>query len=81
VSGTFRAIGAGTLRFPNWGWTSVSGIISVALGVMLLYQLPTARLWFIGFALGVDFIFDGSSLIALGTAVRRVPAARDFVRA
>jgi len=81
VSGIFRATGAGTLRFPNWGWTIASGIISVALGVMLLYQLPIASLWFIGFAVGVDFIFDGSSLIALGTAVRQVPAGRDFVRA
>ena len=81
VSGIFRAVGAGTLRFPNWGWTSVSGLVSVALGVMLLYQLPISSLWFIGFAVGLDFIFDGSSLIALGTAVRRVPAGRDFAKA
>jgi uncharacterized membrane protein HdeD (DUF308 family) len=48
---------------------------------MLIYQLPTTSLWFIGFLVGVDFIFDGIALIALGAAVKRVPAGRDFARA
>ncbi|MBV8137936.1 MAG: HdeD family acid-resistance protein [Deltaproteobacteria bacterium] len=81
VGGIFRATGASTLRFPNWGWAVASGIVSVALGVMLLYQLPVISIWFIGFAIGVDFIFDGASLTALGLAVRHVPAGRDFARA
>ena len=81
VAGVFRSVGAGTLRFPNWGWTALSGVVSAALGVMLLYQLPAVSLWFIGFAVGLDFVFDGASLVALGMAVRRVPAGRDFVRA
>ena len=76
VGGTFRAIGAARLRFPQWGWTTVSGTISVVLGIMLLGQLPMSSLWFIGLAVGVDFVFDGTSLIALGSALRRVPAAR-----
>src|SRR4030095_6344407 len=73
VGGAFRAFGAGSLRFPRWGWTVFSGILSVVVGIMLLSQLPIASLWFIGFALGVDFTFDGISLITLGTAVRSVP--------
>jgi uncharacterized membrane protein HdeD (DUF308 family) len=81
VGGIFRAVGSATLRFPQWGWTTLSGVISVALGVMLLTQLPTASLWFIGLALGVDFIFDGTSLIALGSTLRGVPTGRDFVKA
>jgi len=81
VGGIFRAVGANALRFPAWGWMLTSGIISIALGVMLLYQLPAASVWFIGLAIGVDFVFDGSALIALGMAVRQVPTGRDFVRA
>lgn len=81
VGGMFRVIGASALRFPNWGWTATSGILSVALGVMLVYQLPEASLWFIGFAIGVDFIFEGTALIALGLALRQVPAGRDLARA
>lgn len=81
VAGLFRTVGAGALRFPNWGWAAFSGVVSVALGVMLISQLPLVSLWFIGFAIGVDFVFDGASLAALGMAVRHVPAGRDFVRA
>jgi len=81
VGGTFRAIGAGALQFPQWGWAVLSGIISVALGVMLLVQLPVSSLWFIGLAIGIDFIFDGGSFIALGSALRRVPSSRSFAKA
>jgi uncharacterized membrane protein HdeD (DUF308 family) len=72
VGGTFRAIGAGKLRFPRWGWAVASGIISVALGVTLLVQFPASSLWFIGLAVGVDLIFEGTSLVALGSALRGI---------
>jgi uncharacterized membrane protein HdeD (DUF308 family) len=81
VGGVFRAIGASALHFPQWGWAVFSGIVSVALGVMLLTQLPTSSLWFIGMAIGIDFIFDGGWFIALGTALRAVPSGRFFARA
>jgi uncharacterized membrane protein HdeD (DUF308 family) len=81
VGGIFRTVGATSMRFPSWGWTAFSGIVSFIVGFMLIYQLPTTSLWFIGFLVGVDFIFDGIALITLGTAVKRVPAGRDFARA
>ncbi len=80
VGGVFRAVGAGTLQVPQWGWTAFAGLVSVALGVMLLMQLPTSSLWFIGLAIGIDFIFDGASFIALGAALRGVPSSRTFAR-
>jgi uncharacterized membrane protein HdeD (DUF308 family) len=81
VGGTFRAVGAGTLKFPQWGWAAFSGIIAVALGILLLMRLPVSSLWFIGFAIGIEFIFDGTSCIALGAALRRVPGDRVFAKA
>jgi uncharacterized membrane protein HdeD (DUF308 family) len=45
---------------------------------MLIYQLPTVSLWFIGSLVGVDFIFDGIALITLGAGVKKVPAGRDL---
>jgi uncharacterized membrane protein HdeD (DUF308 family) len=81
VGGVFRAIGAGALQFPRWGWAVFSGIVSVALGVMLLTQLPTSSLWFIGMAIGIDFIFDGGSFVALGAALRGVPSGRSLASA
>jgi uncharacterized membrane protein HdeD (DUF308 family) len=81
VGGIFRTVGATSLRFPSWGWTAFSGVVSLIVGFMLIYQLPTTSLWFIGFLVGVDFIFDGIALITLGTAVKKVPAGRQFARA
>jgi len=81
VGGVFRAIGASTLQFPQWGWAVFSGVVSVALGVMLLNQLPTSSLWFIGLAIGIDFIVDGGWLIAFGATLRGVSTGRSFARA
>jgi len=72
VSGMFRAIAAGMMKFPRWGWAVFSGVVSVALGVILLAQMPLSTIWFIGFAIGVDLIFDGASLVGFGTAIHQI---------
>ena len=72
VNGIFRAIAAGMLKFPRWGWAVFSGVVSVALGVALLAQMPVSSIWFIGFAIGVDLIFDGASLVGFGTAIHQI---------
>ena len=72
VSGMFRAIAAGMMKFPRWGWAVFSGVVSIALGVMLLAQMPLSTLWFIGFAIGVDLICDGASLVGFGTAIHQI---------
>jgi uncharacterized membrane protein HdeD (DUF308 family) len=69
VGGLFRAIGAGMLKLPRWGWSAFSGVLSVVLGTMLLTQMPLASVWFIGFAIGIDLIFDGVSLIGFAAAI------------
>ena len=74
VLGLFRAIGAGVAKFPRWGWSALAGIISALLGIMLLAEMPLSTVWFIGFALGVDFIVDGVSVISFAVAVHSLPA-------
>jgi uncharacterized membrane protein HdeD (DUF308 family) len=73
VGGIFRATGAAMLQFPGWGWASFSGILSFVLGVMLLIQLPTTSLWFIGLFVGIDMIFDGVAFIGLASAIHTLP--------
>ena len=73
VGGLFRAINSAILELPRWGWSVFSGLVSVALGIMLLVQMPASSVWFIGFALGVDMIFDGGALIAFATAIHSLP--------
>ncbi len=73
VTGLFRAIGAGTMKLPRWGWSVFSGLVSLVLGIMLLVQMPVSSLWFIGFAIGVDLIFDGASLVGFASAIHSLP--------
>jgi len=40
---------------------------------MLLAQMPVSSVWFIGFAIGVDLICDGASLIGFATAIHSLP--------
>lgn len=75
VGGTFRAIGSGMIQFPRWGWAAFSGVLSVVLGILLLVQLPASSVWFIGFAIGVDAIFEGAALIGFAMAIHQLPGA------
>jgi uncharacterized membrane protein HdeD (DUF308 family) len=71
VGGLFKTIGSIVLQFPSWGWSVASGLVSVALGVMLAMQWPTSGLWFIGFAVGIDLILYGWALLMLAAALTK----------
>jgi uncharacterized membrane protein HdeD (DUF308 family) len=75
VGGLFRAVGAGVIQFPRWGWTVFSGLVSVALGVSLLTTWPSASTYFIGIVIGIDLILDGSALAGFAGAIRGLPEA------
>ena len=75
VGGLFRAIGSGMAKLPSWGWAVFSGVLSVVLGIVLLWQMPITGLWFIGFAVGIDMIFDGAAVCTFASAVHHLPRA------
>jgi uncharacterized membrane protein HdeD (DUF308 family) len=81
VSGLFRAIGFSMAKFPRWGWAVFSGIVTAVLGVMLLVQIPVSGIWFIGFAIGVDLVFDGVAVIGFATAIHHGLQGRTVFRA
>jgi uncharacterized membrane protein HdeD (DUF308 family) len=64
--GIFRLISALSMQFPNYGWVAVSGVLSTLLGILLWVQWPVSAIWFIGFAVGLNFIFAGVSWTWLG---------------
>jgi len=72
VGGTFRRFGSIMLVFPSWGWSLISGLVSVALGVMLAVQWPAASLWSIGLAVGVDLMLYGWALLMFAAATRKL---------
>jgi uncharacterized membrane protein HdeD (DUF308 family) len=73
ASGLFRVAFALSQRFSGWGWTLLSGVVTLALGVLIWRDLPEAAFWVIGTFFGIDMLFIGWSWIMLGLAVRSLP--------
>jgi len=76
VQGVFRMIMALQVRqTKNWGWIWVSGLATLLLGLVIYGALPFSAGWAIGLIVGIDFIFAGISLIAVGSASSGGPEA------
>jgi uncharacterized membrane protein HdeD (DUF308 family) len=70
VGGAYRFVSALWLRFPQYGWAAFSGAVTFVLGLMLWNQWPTSALWFIGFAVGLHFIFAGVAWFSLALKLK-----------
>lgn len=73
VGGVFRAVSALTHRFAGWGWLFLSGVIDVALGLMIWLELPVSGLTIIGLLVGVSTLFRGVTWVVLGFALKKIP--------
>jgi uncharacterized membrane protein HdeD (DUF308 family) len=73
--GIVRIASAMVNRFSGWGWTVISGIMSVLLAVLIWQDFPENALWVIGLFVGIDLIFAGVSWIMLALAAKGLPAA------
>jgi uncharacterized membrane protein HdeD (DUF308 family) len=81
VIGIFRLIAAVTLKFPNWGWSVLDSVITIALGTLLWAEWPWSGLWFLGVALGISLVLRGWSYIMFAVAIRHAPVAAELPRA
>lgn len=70
-SGLFRIMGALISRFEGWGWYLFNGLISLLLGILILFHWPSASLWVIGLFIGIDFLFAGLSLIMISLFTKK----------
>lgn len=60
----------------GWGWILFSGIIAVAIGILLGLELPSSASWALGLLAGINMIVSGVGYIALALTARRSrPAA------
>ena len=57
TGGVFRIVAAAMLRYPNWGWSVLDGIVSLILGVMIWAEWPSSALWVIGTFVGIILFF------------------------
>ena len=54
----------------GWGWALFSGIVSIALAALLIWQWPFSGIWAVGVYVGVRLIMHGWMLISLGIVAR-----------
>lgn len=61
----------------SWGWILASGGVSLLLGILVLAGMANgASLAFVGFLVGINFVFAGTSFIAVGSGHTELPDAR-----
>jgi len=74
VLGTFRSIGALALRYPQWGWSLLNGVVTLLAGLIIYRQLPFDAAWVIGLLVGLEMLFNGWTWIMLAVLLRNLPA-------
>ncbi|MBO9355381.1 HdeD family acid-resistance protein [Bordetella petrii] len=73
-------IGAGAFRLWVWfqnrsqqgsGWLAFSGLVTLAVGILIAIGWPANSLKILGLLLGFDLLFQGWSLLFAGLALRK----------
>jgi uncharacterized membrane protein HdeD (DUF308 family) len=77
VVGIMRSVAALVLRFPQWGWALLSGLLTTLVGTAIYKNLPETALWAIGTLVGIELIFDGWFWVMLGMALWKLPVSRE----
>jgi uncharacterized membrane protein HdeD (DUF308 family) len=56
----------------KWEWLVLNGIIDLILAVIIIASLPSAFTWALGLLVGIDLVFGGGALVAMGLAARKM---------
>lgn len=71
VGGVARIVGGIAERHESRGWIIANGVITLLLGLLILFGWPGSTLWVLGTFLGIDLIVEGATFILLGSSIRR----------
>jgi uncharacterized membrane protein HdeD (DUF308 family) len=74
VLGAFRIASSIALRFPQWGWIMLNGIITMLFGIVIYRHVQEAKFWLIGLIVGMELLFNGVSWIMLSLAIKKIPS-------
>ncbi|HJU30642.1 MAG TPA: HdeD family acid-resistance protein [Hyphomicrobiaceae bacterium] len=55
----------------GWVWLLLSGLVAIAVGIMIAAELPSSAAWAIGLLTGLNLLMTGVSFTALALAGRR----------
>jgi len=76
IVGSMRSVAALVIRYPQWGWSLLSGALAMLLGIVIFKNLPETAMWAIGTLVGIQLLTDGWYWIMLSLAIRHLPANR-----
>lgn len=72
VSGVMRMVLGFNMKSETpWVWVMLSGLITLALGVLILLRWPVSSLYILGLFLGIDLLLAGIGWISLGLGLHR----------
>ena len=54
----------------GWGWMMLNGVLSITLATIFLAGWPFSSAALIGILVGISFVFDGISLLAVSRALK-----------
>jgi len=57
-------------QLPDRGWLIFAGLISVLLGILIMYQFPLSGLVAIGILFGIKLFFVGIVMVTNGYGLR-----------
>lgn len=78
VDGGFRiAMGLRMRPEEGWGWITLGGVLSAALGVLIALAWPAISLTIVGILAGISFIFEGWGFVFIALAARRGARAEE----
>ena len=70
LEGAAKTVGALQVRERRgWVWMLVSGVVDLALGLLLWLGLPETAMWAIGLLVGISLLFTGWTAIMLAAGL------------
>lgn len=74
AEGVTKIVAAIQMRdvLPNWGWTLVSGLVSVVLAGILWSGFPITAAWVLGLLVGINMVFFGVTLIVMAASAKKL---------
>lgn len=71
---SFSSFAMTSMQYPNktwWIWL-INGLLSFALGIVLVVGWPFSSLYLVGLFIGVSLFFDGIALFFTGSVLNKI---------
>lgn len=72
IAGLFRVLTSVADRYPGWGLECISGLCSIAIGVIAVRAWPVSSFWLLGTLVGVELVLRGIFMMAGAMSARRL---------